>query len=88
MAEELDGGLDQPSSLGPVATALAIVLTLAALGWAADLYRSIGLLLIDEQFNAFILAVALALVYLTKRVRKGRRAQHRGTTFLPRQPEC
>src|SRR5512134_1356163 len=73
MAEELDGGLDQPSSLGPVATTLAIVLTLAALGWAADLYRSVGLQLIDEQFNAFILAVALALVYLTKRVRKGRK---------------
>jgi TRAP transporter 4TM/12TM fusion protein len=73
MAEELDGGFDQPSSLGPVATALAIILTLAALAWAADLYRSVGLLLIDEQFNAFILAIALALVYLTKRMRKGRK---------------
>jgi TRAP transporter 4TM/12TM fusion protein len=70
MAEELDGGLDQQQSRGPVATALAIILTLAALGWAIDLYRSFGLLLIDEQFNAFVLAVALALVFLSKRMRK------------------
>jgi hypothetical protein len=70
MAEELDGGLGEPQSIGPVPTALAIVLTLAALGWALDIYRYFGLLLIDEQFNAFMLAVALGLVYLTKRARK------------------
>ena len=46
------------------------MLTLAALAWAADLYRSFGLLLINEQFNAFMLALALALVFLTYRVRK------------------
>jgi TRAP transporter 4TM/12TM fusion protein len=70
MAEELDGGLDQQQLRGPVVTALAIVLTLAALGWALDLYRKIGLLLIDEQFNAIILAVALALVFLSRRASK------------------
>jgi TRAP transporter 4TM/12TM fusion protein len=54
----------------PVASALAVVLTLAALGWAADIYRTAGFLLINEQFNAFVLAVALALVYLTMRARR------------------
>jgi TRAP transporter 4TM/12TM fusion protein len=67
MAEELDGGLGEPQSIGLVPTALAILLTLAALGWALDIYRFLGLLLIDEQFNAFMLAIALGLVYLTKR---------------------
>jgi TRAP transporter 4TM/12TM fusion protein len=70
MAEELDGGLDQRQPLGPVATALAIILTLGALGWALDVYRKVGLLLIDEQFNAFMLAVALSLVFLSRRLRK------------------
>jgi TRAP transporter 4TM/12TM fusion protein len=71
VAEETDAGSARSSPLGPAAAALAILLVLAALGWAADLYRAVGLLLIDEQFNAFVLAIALALVYLTRRARKG-----------------
>ncbi len=63
--------LDQPAPwIGMVVKILAAVLTLAALAWAADLYRTFGLLLIDEQYNAFILALALVLVFLTYRVRK------------------
>jgi TRAP transporter 4TM/12TM fusion protein len=63
--------LDQPAPwIGTVVKIFAAVLTLAALAWAADLYRTFGLLLIDEQYNAFILAVALVLVYLIYRVRK------------------
>jgi TRAP transporter 4TM/12TM fusion protein len=60
-----------PPWLRLISAMLAVVLTVAALGWAADIYRSGGLLLISEEFNAFILAVALALVFLTKRARKG-----------------
>jgi TRAP transporter 4TM/12TM fusion protein len=59
----------QPRWLKPVTMALAIVLTLAALGWASDVYRAAGLLLINEQFNAFVLAVSLSLVFLTVRAR-------------------
>ena len=63
---------DQPAPwIGTVAKVLAAMLTLAALAWAADLYRTAGLLLINEQFNAFMLALALALVFLTYRARKG-----------------
>ena len=53
-----------------MAKVLAAALTLAALAWAADLYRTVGLLLINEQFNAFMLALALALVFLTYRARQ------------------
>ena len=61
----------QPASwTSTAAKIIAAMLTLAALAWAADLYRSFGLLLINEQFNAFMLALALALVFLTYRVRK------------------
>ena len=55
----------------PAVNALAVVLTLAACSWGADLYRTFGLLLIDEQFNAFMLAVALAMVFLSVRAGKG-----------------
>jgi len=54
----------------PVASTLAVVLVLSALAWAADLYRSVGLLLINEQFYAFVLACALGLVYLIYRARR------------------
>jgi TRAP transporter 4TM/12TM fusion protein len=71
MAESTDG---QPAAAGwerLVARALALVLTSAALAWAADVPRLFGFLFIDEQFNAFILAIALALVYLVMRGRRG-----------------
>jgi TRAP transporter 4TM/12TM fusion protein len=54
----------------PVVNALALVMTLAACSWGADLHRKLGLLLIDEQFNAFILAIALAMVFLSARALK------------------
>lgn len=49
---------------------LAGALTLAALAWAADLYRLAGLNLFIEQFLAAILGLGLALVYLTIPVRR------------------
>jgi TRAP transporter 4TM/12TM fusion protein len=71
MTEDQAEPASRPGWLRPVTAALAIVLTLAALAWAADLYRSFGLILIGEQFNAFVLAIAIALVYLTVRWRAG-----------------
>ena len=44
---------------------LAGLLTLAALGWAADLYPRIGLVLYTEQFLAGMIAIVLPLAYLT-----------------------
>ncbi|MGE0629471.1 MAG: TRAP transporter permease [Hyphomicrobiaceae bacterium] len=54
------------------AIAMAVVLTLAALAWAADLYRQLDIVLIEEQFNAVILALSLGLVFLSVRFRSGR----------------
>jgi TRAP transporter 4TM/12TM fusion protein len=71
MDEGVDRGAVQKGWTGWLAQALAILLTLAAVGWAADFYRSVGLLIYNEQFNAFVLAIALALVYLTVRARRG-----------------
>jgi TRAP transporter 4TM/12TM fusion protein len=71
MAEELDGGLSQSKSGGAAVSALAVALTLASIAWAADLPRMFGLLVIDEQFNAVILAIALTMVFLSVRLRKG-----------------
>jgi TRAP transporter 4TM/12TM fusion protein len=69
-----DATMARPRDQGwaaPVVSALAVVLTLAACSWGADLYRMFGLLLIDEQFNAVVLAIALALVFLAVRARTG-----------------
>jgi TRAP transporter 4TM/12TM fusion protein len=70
VAEEPDGGLGQFRPVGPVVATLAVILTCAALAWAADLPRMVGFLPIDEQFNAFILAISLAMVFLCVRARK------------------
>ncbi len=51
-------------------TVLAVVLTCGAIAWAADLYREVGLLLYTEQYLLGMLALALALVFLTARARK------------------
>jgi TRAP transporter 4TM/12TM fusion protein len=71
MDEGTDRGAGAKGWAGWAARALAILLTLAAVGWAADFYRSVGLLVYGEQYNAFILAIALALVFLTVRARRG-----------------
>ena len=72
MTESAGESGDRPAPwTSTVARIFAAVLTLSALAWAADLYRTAGLLLINEQFNAFVLAIALALVFLTYRARKG-----------------
>ncbi|MGE3246876.1 MAG: TRAP transporter permease, partial [Beijerinckiaceae bacterium] len=49
----------------PLATAVAVLLTLASLAWAADLYRTFNIELIDETFNAYFLGGAVALLYLS-----------------------
>jgi TRAP transporter 4TM/12TM fusion protein len=46
--------------------ALAALITLAAVAWAADVPRLVGLAPYTEQFLAFILACSLALVFMTK----------------------
>jgi TRAP transporter 4TM/12TM fusion protein len=75
MAEELMLPAETPAPPAPrwlrvLRGVLAALLTLAALGWAGDIYRTFGVVLLDEQFNAVVLALALALVYVSKRARR------------------
>jgi len=44
--------------------ALAILLTLGAIGWALDAYNRVGLAIYDQQYLAGMLAVALAMAFL------------------------
>ncbi|HSA90718.1 MAG TPA: TRAP transporter fused permease subunit [Burkholderiales bacterium] len=57
-----------------VTAVLAVVLTCAAIAWAADLPREVGLLLYTEQYLCGMLAVALPLLYLTTRATRTRPA--------------
>ena len=52
---------------------LAVVLTLAAITWAADVFRLVGLLLYTEQFLSGILAIAVPLVFLSVRAKKSQK---------------
>ncbi len=63
-------GLDSPILAGLVRV-LAIALTLGAVGWAADVYRHVGLQLYKEQYASAMLATALGLAYLHLPARRG-----------------
>ncbi len=63
------------TAVGIISSVLAILLTGAALFWAADVYRLVGLLLFKGQYLSGILALALPLIFLTRRIsKKSRRA--------------
>ena len=49
----------------------ASLLTLASIAFALQLYRSVGLLLYNEQFLAGMIGLGLMLVYLTQPARRG-----------------
>ena len=49
----------------------ASLLTLGSIAFAIQFYRSVGLLLFNEQFLAGMLALGMALVYLTQPIRRG-----------------
>jgi TRAP transporter 4TM/12TM fusion protein len=63
-------GEARPTARGRVAAAFAVLLTCAAIVWAADLPREFGLLLYTEQFLCGMLALALPLVLLSTRATK------------------
>ena len=66
-----DAGSGTNSAMNGFIAVLAVVLTLGSLAWAADLFRMAGLLLYTEQFLNGILAIAVPLVFLSVRARKG-----------------
>jgi TRAP transporter 4TM/12TM fusion protein len=54
-------------------SALAVLLVVASVAWAADVYRMFGLVLFMEQYVAGILAVAFLLLFLSVPASKGRK---------------
>jgi TRAP transporter 4TM/12TM fusion protein len=54
-----------------IITVGATLLTLASIAFALQLYRSVGLLIYNEQFLAGMVALAMALVYLVQPMRRG-----------------
>jgi TRAP transporter 4TM/12TM fusion protein len=56
---------------GGLVSVPAVVLVVASVAWAADVYRPLGLVLFMEQFVAGILALALLLVFLSVPARRG-----------------
>jgi TRAP transporter 4TM/12TM fusion protein len=54
-----------------IITVGATLLTLASNAFALQLYRSVGLLIYNEQFLAGMVALAMALVYLVQPMRRG-----------------
>jgi len=66
-----DAGGSTNSAMNGLIAVLAFVLTLGSIAWAADLFRMAGLLLYTEQFLSGILAIAVPLVFLSVRARKG-----------------
>ncbi|NQV57520.1 MAG: TRAP transporter fused permease subunit [Rhodospirillales bacterium] len=65
------GAKDNAQNKNSFSGLLAIVLTLGAISWELDLYRRGGLLLYTEQVLSGVLALALPLVFISLRVRKG-----------------
>ncbi|WEX10974.1 TRAP transporter fused permease subunit [Chelativorans sp. AA-79] len=60
-----------PALWRPVASVLAICLTLVAVAWSLNLQRSLGLSLYPQQFLAAVLAFTLPLAFLMLPARRG-----------------
>ncbi|MDC1182943.1 TRAP transporter fused permease subunit, partial [Planktomarina temperata] len=60
-----------PGGWSTLSNALAALLTLMAIGWAMSFQRQIGLDLYPQQFFAAMLALTLALAFLTLPFRRG-----------------
>lgn len=71
-SKQVDGGGIRTPFVGTIINLLALALTLGSIGWAADIYRIIGLQIYNEQFIAVMLAVSLALAFLYLPARRNR----------------
>jgi TRAP transporter 4TM/12TM fusion protein len=60
-----------PGGWSTLSNALAALLTLLAVGWALSFQRTLGLDLYPQQFFAAMLALTLALAFMTLPVRRG-----------------
>jgi len=78
-AEEVEAEAAAPSGnplIKWVGGSLCAMLTMGALLWAADLYRTVGLIFMNEQFYAAMLAIGLAALYIVLPIKKGTPRTH------------
>ena len=66
--DRIAGRLNRPTR--GLVSVLAGLLTLGSIGWAADAYTRVGLVLYNEQFLAAMLGLVLPLAYLTVPLRR------------------
>jgi TRAP transporter 4TM/12TM fusion protein len=66
----LAGALASPA-VGRVKAFLAVALTCGSLAWSADLFRAVGLNLLDEQIMGPMFGIGLLLIYITFPARSG-----------------
>ncbi|MAM63047.1 TRAP transporter fused permease subunit [Maritimibacter sp. UBA3975] len=67
---------DTPVLKGParrIVAALGILLTAGSVAWGADLFRSVGVLIVAQQFVAGMLAISLLLAFVALPLRRGAR---------------
>jgi uncharacterized membrane protein (GlpM family) len=69
-SETLAGNFSSPA-LTTLRTTLAILLTIASLSWSSDLFRTVGLNILDEQIVGPMLGVGFLLVYIIFPIRRG-----------------
>lgn len=69
-AETLAGGRASPA-VRRLKTALAVALTCGSLAWSADLFRTFGLNILDEQIMGPMLGIGIMLVYIVFPARQG-----------------
>jgi TRAP transporter 4TM/12TM fusion protein len=65
-----DASTNKNAATNGIIAILAVVLTVTAIIWAADLPRQVGLLLYTEQFLSGMLAIAVPLVFLSIRAKR------------------
>ena len=72
--DHISGGTMAPERLNrPLRGLVAVIaslMTLASIGWAANFYAWVGLVLYNEQFLAAVLGLVLPLAYLTAPLKK------------------
>ena len=68
---EQDAELPQGRVSRGIAIGVGAVIALLGLAWAADLYRSLGILFRTEQFLALVLGLSMAVVFLVRPLRRG-----------------
>ena len=69
-AETLAGSFSSPA-VSVLKLALSVLLTLGSLAWSSDMYRTIGLNILDEQIMGPMLGLGLMLVYIVFPARRG-----------------